>query len=103
MGRPKINRQTRRYIQNMKKDQFIDYISHYAMECYDDGVRDSFMTMLLKLHDEFGFDNEKVERLLQACEVWMQACIKGEDNINANGIKEQLISEGITCLLKTDL
>ena len=65
MARPNINRQTRRYIQNLKKDDFIDYLSRYALEIYNDGVRDSFMALLLKLHDEFNFGNEEVNTLLR--------------------------------------
>ena len=103
MARPNINRATRRYIQNLKKDAFIDYISQYAVECYNDGVRDAFMSLLLKLHDEFDFDNEKINILLHASEPWMNALISGEDNIHHDGIKQQLIDENITCLLDTDL
>ena len=103
MARPNINRQTRRYIQNLKKDDFIDYISRYAVECYNDGVKDAFMSLLLKLHDEFDFGNDEINKLLHASEVWMNALMKGEDNIHHDGIKKQLIDEGITCLLDTDL
>lgn len=103
MARPNINRSTRRYIKNLKKDDFIDYLSRYALECYNDGVRDSFMALLLKLHDEFDFGNDEINKLLHACEPWMNALMSGEDNIHHDGIKQQLISEGIVCLLDTDL
>ena len=103
MARPNINRATRRYIQGLKREAFIDYISCYAVECYNDGVRDSFMALLLKLHDEFDFGNDEINKLLHACEPWMAALMSGEDNIHHDGIKQQLISENITCLLDTDL
>ena len=98
-----LNREQRRYIKNLNKEQLIAWLSHYGMEMYDDGVMDAFMSLILKLHDEFDFDNEKIEKLLQASEVWMQAMIKHEDNIDAEGIKRQLVEEGVVCLLETDL
>ena len=61
------------------------------------------MSMLLKLHDEFDFGNDETEHLLKACSPWMKACIRREDDIDADGIKNQLISEGIVCLEDTDL
>ena len=103
MGKPNLNREQRRHIKNLKKDELINWLAVYAMDCYNDGVRDAFMSMLLKLHDDFGFGNERILRLLKACQPWMSACMKREDNIDSNGIKEQLISEGIVCLLDTDL
>jgi len=98
-----MNRETRRYIQTLSKDKLVKWLSVYGMEMYDDGIRDAFMSLLLKLHDDFNFDNEKTEQLLRACEPWMQACIKHEEDIDAKAIKEQLIAEGIVCLLNTDL
>ena len=103
MGKPNLNREQRRHIKNLKKDELINWLAVYAMDCYNDGVRDAFMSMLLKLHDDFGFGNERILRLLKACQPWMSACMKREDNIDSKGIKEQLISEGIVCLLDTDL
>ena len=98
-----LNRAQRRYIKGLNKDQLISWLAQYGQEMYNDGVKDAFMSLLLKLHDDFGFGNDRIQRLLKASEPWMQACIKGEDNINAAGIKEQLISEGIACLKETDL
>ena len=99
----KINREERRKLHKMSKEQIIAQMPRYYMESYNDGVRDAFLSMLLKLKDEFAFDNDKIQRLLKASETWMQACISGEDEIDSNGIKDQLIAEGITCLLDTDL
>ena len=101
--RNKLNRTERRHIQNLKKEDFQKWLDTYAMTMYNDGVRDAFMSLLLKLHDDFDFDNEKINLLLHACEPWMNACMSGEDGIDHDGIKKQLISENITCLLDTDL
>ena len=98
-----LNRAQRRQIQNLNKDQLITWLAQFAMETYNDGAKDAFMSILLKLHDEFDFDNEKISKLLKASETWKQACISREDNIDSEGIKQQLISEGITCLLDADL
>ena len=98
-----MNRQQRREMQNMSKKQLLEKIPGYYCQCYDEGVKDSFMAMLLKLHDEFDFGNEEVLKLLQACEPWMIGLIRGEDNIDHDGIKAQLIAEGIVCLNDTDL
>ena len=87
----------------MSKKQLIEHMPLHYNEAYNDGVRDAFMSLLLKLHDDFDFDNEKTFKLLKASEVWMQACITGESDIDHEGIKAQLISEGITCLESTDL
>ena len=101
--RKSLNRTERRMIQNLPKDKLQSWLDTYAMTMYNDGVRDAFMSLLLKLHDEFDFDNEKINTLLHACEPWMNACMSGEDNIHHDGIKKQLIDEGITCLNDTDL
>lgn len=99
----KVNREERRKLHKMTKEQIIAQMPGYYMESYNDGVRDAFMSILLKLRDEFGFGNDRIQRLLKASETWMQACISGEDDIDAEGIKQQLIAEGITCLNDTDL
>ena len=101
--RKKLNRTERRIIQNLSKDKLQKWLDEYAVAMYNDGVRDAFMSLLLKLHDDFDFDNEKINNLLHACEPWMGACMSGEDNIDNKGIKETLIQEGVTCLLDTDL
>ena len=67
------------------------------------GVREAYMALLLELHDKFGFGNARIQRLLKASEPWMQALINGKEGIDAEGIKQQLISEGINCLKDTDL
>ena len=99
----RLNRESKRKYMNMSKKQLLEHMPLHYNEAYNDGVRDSFMSLLLKLHDEFGFGNERIERLLKASEVWMQACISGEEDIDHDKIKEQLIAEGITCLESTDL
>jgi len=101
--RKKLNRTERRYIQNLNKDKLQVWLDEYAVAMYNDGVRDAFMSLLLKLRDEFGFGNERIERLLKACEPWMDACMSGKEDIDNKAIKEQLIAEGIVCLLNTDL
>ena len=99
----RLNRESKRKYQNMSKKQLLEHMPLHYNEAYNDGVRDAFMSVLLKLHDEFQFGNERIFRLLKACEPWMQACISGEDDIDADGIKQQLIEEGIKCLESTDL
>lgn len=98
----KPNRAQRREIQNYKKDKFDVWINEYAVTNYNAGVREAYMAILLELHDKFGWGNDRISRLLQASETWMQGLISG-DEIDAEGIKQQLISEGITCLEDTDL
>jgi len=99
----KLNRDMRRQYENMSKKQLLAHMPVFHMEAYNEGVRDSFMSLLLKLHDEFNFNNEDVIRLLQASEVWMNACISGEEDIDSDGIKKTLVEDGIVCLLETDL
>ena len=103
MPKWKLNRQMKRQYENMSKKQLLAHMPLHYQCAYNDGVRDSFMSLLLKLRDEFGFGNDRIMRLLKSCEPWMQACISGEEDIDSDGIKEQLISEGITCLKDTDL
>ena len=98
-----MNRQQRREMQNMSKKQLLEKIPGYYCQCYDEGVKDSFMALLLKLHDEFNFGNDEILRLLKSCEPWMVALITGEEQIDHDAIKKQLISEGIECLNETDL
>ena len=97
-----MNRQQRREMQNMSKKQLLEKIPGYYCQCYDEGVKDSFMAMLLKLHDEFDFGNDEILRLLTACEPWMVGLIQNE-GIDHDQIKAQLIAEGIECLKSTDL
>ncbi len=99
----RLNRESKRKYLAMNKKQLLEHMPLHYNEAYNDGVRDSFMSLLLKLHDEFGFGNERIERLLKASEVWMQACISGEEDIDHDKIKEQLIAEGVVCLKDTDL
>lgn len=98
-----MNREQRREVANMKKEQLVKKLPNYFCRCYDEGVKDSFMALLLKLHDEFDFGNEETLKLLQACEPWMIGLIRGEDDIDHDAIKKQLVDEGIVCLLDTDL
>ena len=99
----KLNREAKRKYQKKTKKQLLEHMPLHYSEAYNDGARDAFMSLLLKLHDEFGFGNERTLRLLKACETWMQACISGEEDIDSDGIKAQLIAEGIVCLKDTDL
>lgn len=98
-----IPRWRRREIQGYNKEKFESWLGQYAVENYNAGVREAYMALLLELHDKFGFGNERIQRLLKASEPWMQALINGKEGIDAEGIKQQLISEGINCLKDTDL
>ena len=97
-----MNRTQRREMQNMSKKQLLEKLPGYYCQCYDEGVRDSFMAILLKLHDEFNFGNDETLKLLTACEPWMAGLIQNEE-IDHDGIKKQLLEEGIVCLNDTDL
>ena len=97
-----LSRAKRREIQGYNKEKFETWLGQYAVENYNAGVREAYMALLLELHDKFGWGNDRISRLLQASETWMQGLISG-DEIDAEGIKQQLISEGITCLEDTDL
>lgn len=99
----RLNRELKRKYMNMSKKQLLEHMPLHYNEAYNDGVRDSFMSLLLKLHDDFDFDNEKTFKLLKASETWMQACITGESDIDSEQIKQVLIAEGIKCLESTDL
>ena len=99
---PKLNREQRREIQKYNKEKFETWLGQYAVENYNAGVREAYMAILLELHDKFGFGNERIQRLLKASEPWMQGLISG-DSIDAEGIKQTLIDEGIECLKSTDL
>ena len=77
-------------------------MGQYAAENYNAGVREAYMALLLELHDKFGWGNERSGRLLKASEPWMNGLTEGKE-INAEGVKETLISEGIVGLKDTDL
>jgi len=93
-----LNREQRRNIKNLNKDQLITWLTTYAIDCYSDGLRDALMCLLLKLHDEFDFGNDEVDRLLKASQPWLKACVRREEDIDSDGIRQQLIQEGIVCL-----
>ena len=97
-----IPRWRRREIQGYKKEKFETWVNEYAVTNYNAGVREAYMALLLELHDKFGFGNERIARLLKASEPWMQGLISGKE-IDAEGIKQQLILEGVACLKETDL
>ena len=97
-----LSRAKRREIQNYNKEKFETWLGQYAVENYNAGVREAYMALLLELHDKFGFGNERIQRLLKASEPWMQGLIAGKE-IDAEGIKQQLILEGVVCLKETDL
>ena len=98
-----LSRAKRREIQNYNKEKFEVWLNEYAVTNYNAGVREAYMALLLELHDKFGFGNERIQRLLKASETWMQALINGKEGIDVEGIKKQLIEEGIVCLNDTDL
>ena len=98
-----LNREQRRLIKNLKRDKLDVWVNEYGMAMYADGMRDSFLSLLLKLHDEFGFGNERIKRLLELSDTWLQGIHEKDSGIDADGIKQQLIAEGITCLLDTNL
>ena len=98
-----INRDTRRKIKSMNAAQLNAWIETYGQEMYRDGMRDSFMSLLLKLHDEFGFGNQRIERLLELSDTWLQGIHEQDNDIDAEAIRNQLISEGITCLSKKNI
>ena len=97
-----LNRAKRREIQNYNKEKFETWLGQYAVENYNAGGREAYMALLLELHDKFGFGNERIQRLLKASEPWMHGLTEGKE-INAEGVKETLIGEGIVCLKDTDL
>lgn len=97
-----IPRWRRREIQGYKKEKFETWVNEYAVTNYNAGVREAYLAILLELHDKFGWGNDRIERLLMATEVWINGLAEGKE-INADGVKETLINEGITCLLDTDL
>lgn len=99
----RLNRESKRKYLAMNKKQLLEHMPDHYNEAYNDGVRDAFMSLLLKLHDEFSFGNERTMRLLKACEPWMQALINGKEGIDVEGIKQTLIDEGVTCIKDTDL
>jgi len=98
-----LSRAKRREIQGYKKEKFEVWLNEYAVTNYNAGVREAYMAILLELHDKFGFGNERIQRLLKASEPWMQALINGKEGIDVEGIKQQLILEGVVCLKETDL
>lgn len=97
-----LSRAKRREIQGYKKEKFETWLGQYAVENYNAGVREAYMAILLQLHDKFGWGNERISRLLKASEPWMNGLTEGKE-INAEGVKETLISEGVVCLKDTDL
>lgn len=98
----RLNRESKRKYLAMNKKQLIEHMPYHYNEAYNDGVRDAFMSLLLKLHDEFNFGNDETLKLLTACEPWMVGLIQNEE-IDHDQIKETLISEGVVCLRDTDL
>ena len=97
-----LSRAKRREIQGYNKEKFETWLGQYAVENYNAGVREAYMAILLELHDKFGFGNERIQRLLKATEVWMNALTEGKE-IDVTEVKETLVKEGITCLNDTDL
>lgn len=62
--------------------------------CY--GAEDATMAMLMALRDEFGFGNERTDRLIQRFACNLEAIHEGE--ITAKQIHEQMEKEGLECL-----
>lgn len=98
-----MNREQKRKIKGMSGDKLEKWITEYGKAMYEEGMRDSFLSLLLKLHDEFGYGNERIKRLLELTDVWIQGIHEPDNGITAGGIREQLINEGIVCLQDTNL
>lgn len=87
----------------MNGEKLTEWINMYGQEMYQDGMRDSFMSLLLKLHDEFGFGNQRIERLLELSDTWLQGIHEPGNGIDAEAIRQQLVNEGIACLSKENI
>lgn len=98
-----VNRETLRQIKRMDAARFYAWLNEYCRASYEDGLRDGTLSMLLKLHDEYGFGNERIRRLIELSDTWLQGIHEKDNGIDAAGIKAQLIAEGITCLKDTIL
>lgn len=92
-----MNREQRRLLKSMKGDKLELWVNRYGESLYHEGARDAMLTLIFKLHDEFNFDNEQVDKLLSMSYVWMNG-INTEHDITADKIKDTLTDEGITCL-----
>ena len=97
----KLNREQKREILNTKKDKLIVKIGRLYVDSYNEGVRDSTLTILLALRDRFGFGDERIKRVLEHCTIYMQGIHKHE--ITADEISEQLKIENIKSLYDTEL
>lgn len=98
MAKTNLSREQYRRLHTMNKEALCAWLSVFAIQNYCDGNKDAFMSLLLKLHDEFGFGNEQIARLIDLTKDWLNACTSREEGIDSEGIRKQLISEGITCL-----
>lgn len=97
-----MNREQRRMIKSLKKDKLEAWINEYGVAMYNDGVRDAVLSIALKMHDEYGFGNRRIDNLLTLADTWLLG-IHTEKDISADGIKATLVSEGITCLDKHNI
>ena len=87
-------------LQNLPVDRFAGWLGQYHKAVYEDGfgdgVESNTMAIMRYLHDDFGWGNTRVQRLIDAARKDVQAMREGY--ITPKEVKDGLADEGVSCL-----
>ena len=88
-----LTRETKRKIKNFNSTQLEEWINAFGQEMYNMGANDASVSVILALHDEFGFGQDRINRAINRQQNTMQAIGKkliSTDDI-INGLREEKI------------
>ena len=93
-----LNRETYRNIKGKSKEQLEQWLREYYLECYNDGITETYLAVFRHLFDDFGFTNEQLEELFYSSNNDIDAI--NQRYISADEICNGLAEEGVGFLKK---
>ncbi len=87
-------------LQNLPVDRFAGWLGKYHQAAYQDGFEDGIesntMAIMRYLHDDFGFGDGRLNRLIESAKRDVQAMREGY--ITPKEVKDGLADEGVNCM-----
>ena len=91
-----ISRENHRYLKNLTREQFSKKFYEYYSQEYNEGAYEMECSIYRQLADNFGFDNEQIDKLRKGVFGDIEAI--NQKYITADEIINGLISEGYKSL-----
>lgn len=91
-----LNREQHRQLKSLSKDGLTEWLRRFYCEVYNEAIAETYMAVFRHLFDDFGFDNEKMEKLFLDSNGDIEAI--NQHYVTAEDIRAGLAEEGITFL-----